>query len=205
MARALRHQTAGAIYHLMSRGVRRLPIFTGDEDRLIFLRILSETVRVFGWRCPAYCLMSNHYHAVVVTPEPNIGVGMKRLNGLYAQNFNRRHGFRGHLFEDRYRSVDVVSDEQFVTLLQYVVLNPVQSGMCAGPDQWPWSSYRATVGTVPAPRFLDVAGVLRRFDADDARARQLYRSSVSSRLELRRAAAPPKGPPDMRHDPASAV
>ena len=135
--------------------------------------------------------MTNHYHAVVVTPDPNIGLGMNRLNGLYAQNFNRRHGFRGHLFEDRYRSIDVVSDEQFVTLLQYVVLNPVQSGMCAGPDQWPWSSYRATVGAVPAPRFLDVRAVLRRFDLDDSRARQLYRSSVYSRLELRRAAALP--------------
>jgi REP element-mobilizing transposase RayT len=188
MSRALRRQTAGAIYHLMSRGVRKLPIFTDDEDRVIFLRMLSETVRVFGWRCPAYCLMTNHYHAVVVTPEPNIGMGMKRLNGLYAQNFNRRHGFRGHLFEDRYRSIDVVTDEQFVTLLQYVVLNPVQSGMCAGPDQWPWSSYRATVGAVPVPRFLDVPGVLRWFDTDDDRARQLYRSSIYLRLEQRHAA-----------------
>ncbi len=188
MSRALRRQEAGATYHLMSRGVRKLPIFTTDEDRLMFLRILAETVRVFGWRCWAYCLMTNHYHALVVTPEPNVGKGMKRLNGLYAQNFNQRHGFRGHLFEDRYRSVDIVTDEQFVTVLQYVVLNPVRSGMCAGPDQWPWSSYRATVGAVPAPRFLDVPGVLRWFDADHARARQLYRSSVYSRLELRRAA-----------------
>jgi putative transposase len=175
----------------MSRGVRKAPIFTDDEDRVNFLRMLSETVRVFGWRCPAYCLMTNHYHAVVVTPEPNVGMGMKRLNGLYAQNFNRRHGFRGHLFEDRYRSIDVVSDEQFVTPLQYVVLNPVQSGMCAGPDQWPWSSYRATVGSVPAPRFLDVPGVLPWFDADDLRARQVHRSSVCSRLELRHAGATP--------------
>jgi putative transposase len=188
MARALRRQEAGAIYHLMSRGVRKLPIFTSDEDRVIFLRILSETVRQFGWRCPAYCLMTNHYHAVVVTPEPNVGVGMKRLNGLDAQNFNRRHGLRGHVFEDRYRSIDVVSDEQCVGLLQYVVLNPVQSGMCAGPDRWPWSSYRATVGTVPAPRFLDVPGVLRWFDADDALARELYRSSIYSRLEQRHVA-----------------
>jgi REP-associated tyrosine transposase len=188
MARALRRQEAGAIYHLMSRGVRKLPIFADDDDRLIFLRILSEAVRVHGWRCPAYCLMTNHYHAVVVTPDPNVGVGMKRLNGLYAQGFNRRHGLRGHLFEDRYWSIDVVSDDQYVTLLQYVVLNPVASGMCNGPDQWPWSSYRATVGSAPAPRFLDVPGVLRWFDGDDDRARELYRSSVYSRLEQRREA-----------------
>ena len=129
MSRALRRQEAGATYHMMSRGVRKLPIFTTDEDRLMFLRILAETVRVFGWRCWAYCLMPNHYHALVVTPEPNVGKGMKRLNGLYAQNFNQRYGFRGHLFEDRYRSVDIVADEQFVTVLQYVVLNPVRSGM----------------------------------------------------------------------------
>jgi REP-associated tyrosine transposase len=189
MARALRHQAAGAIYHIMSRGVRKLPVFTSDDDRVIFLHILAETVRQFGWQCRAYCLMRNHYHAVVVTPKPNVGVGMKRLNGLYAQNFNRRHGLRGHVFEDRYRSVDVVSETQFVTVLQYVVLNPVQSGLCSGPDQWPWSSYRATVGTAPAPRFLDVSGVLSWFDADTDRARQLYRSSVYSRLEERHAAA----------------
>ena len=114
--------------------------------------------------------MTNHYYAVVITPEPNVGMGMKRLNGLYAQGFNRRHGLRGHLFEDRDHSIDVVADDQFVTLLQYVVLNPVQSGMCAGPDQWPWSSYRATVGAAPAPRFLDVPSVLRWFDTDDVRA-----------------------------------
>ena len=191
MARALRRQEAGAIYHLMSRGVRKLPIYADDEDRMIFLRMLSETVRVFEWRCAAYCLMTNHYHAVVVTPEPNVGMGMKRLNGLYAQGFNRRHGLRGHLFEDRYRSIDVLTDDQVVTLVQYVVLNPVQSGMCAGPDQWPWSSYRATVGAAPAPRFLDVSNVLRWFDTDDVRARELYRSSVYSRLELRRSAAAP--------------
>lgn len=173
----------------MSRGVRKLAVFMDDEDRLTFLRILSRRVRLFGWQCAAYCLMPNHYHVVAVTPEPNIGLGMKRLNGLYAQNFNRRHGLRGHLFEDRYRSVDAVSDEHFVTVLQYVVLNPVP-GVCAGPDQWPWSSYRATVGTVPAPRFLDVASVLRWFDADDVRARELYRSSVYSRLEQRRSSDP---------------
>ena len=134
----------------------------------------------------AYCLMTNHYHAVVVTSEPNVGVGMKRLNGLYAQNFN--HGLRGHVFEDRYRSIDVVSDEQFVGLLQYVVLNPVQLGTWCRVVRWPWSSYRATVGTVPAPRFLDVPGSLRWFDADDAVARQLYRSSIYSRLEQRHVA-----------------
>ena len=123
-------------------------------------------------------------------PGAFVGTGMKRLNGLYAQGFNRRHGLRGHLFEDRYLSIDVVTDDQFVTLLQYVVLNPVESGLCAGPDRWVWSSYPATVGSVPAPRFLDVSGVLRRFDVDDSRARQLYRSSIYSRLEQRRAAAP---------------
>jgi putative transposase len=190
MARALRRQDPGATYHIMSRGVRKSPVFTSEDDRLTFLHILAETIRHFGWRCPAYCLMTTHYHIAVVTPEPNIGVGMKRLNGLYAQGFNRRHGFRGHVFEDRYRSVDVVSEDQFLTLMQYVALNPVQSGMCAGPDQWWRSSYRATVGTAPRPKFLDVAAVLRLFDANDAVARQLYRAFIYSRLEQRRAAAP---------------
>jgi hypothetical protein len=100
---------------------------------------------------------------------------------------------------------NVVTDEQYKALLHDVVLNPVQSGMCTGPDQWSWSSYRATVGAVPAPRFLDVSGVLRWFDTDPDRARQLYRSSVYARLEMRRTEPRAPDPQGGGHSSAPAV
>jgi putative transposase len=181
----------------MSRGVRKSPIYVAEEDPVIFLDLLGQVVGRFGWICPAYCLMPNHYHVAVITPEANVADGMKRLNGLYAQGFNRRHGFRGHVFEDRYRSVTVVSDDQFLRLMGYVVLNPVKPGMCAGPDEWPWSSYPATVGAATPPPFLATGAVLQCFDRDDRVARELYRGFVYSRLEERRsrnriATAPPR-------------
>ena len=94
----------GALYHAGTRGIRRSRIFLADDDRLLFLAILGDVVRRFGWQCHAFCLMTNHYHLAVRTPDANIGDGMHRLNGLYAQVFNRRHGFAGHLFDARYWS-----------------------------------------------------------------------------------------------------
>ena len=112
-------------------------------------------------RCQAYCLMGNHYHLALRTPEANIGAGMHRLNGLYAQAFNRRHGFTGHLFEDRYWSTMPETEEEVFKVLRYVVLNPVRAGLCALPHQWPWSSYRSTAGIDPAPGFLDLRWLAR--------------------------------------------
>jgi REP-associated tyrosine transposase len=156
MARRNRIQTHGAVYHTGTRGIRRMPIFLGDDDRHLFLAILGDVVTRFEWSCRAYCLMGNHYHLALCTPEANIGDGMHRLNGLYAQAFNRRHGFKGHLFEERYWSSLVETDEQVLTVMRYVVLNPVRARLCALPHQWPWSSYRATAGIDRKPRFLDL-------------------------------------------------
>jgi putative transposase len=185
MARPKRIQTHGAIYHAGTRGVRRMPIFLGDDDRHLFLAVLGDVVRRFHWRCEAYCLMGNHYHLALRTPEPNVGAGMQRLNGLYAQAFNRRHGFKGHLFEERYWSPLVETDEHMFEVMRYVVLNPVRAGICALPHQWPWSSYRATAGLAPKPQFLDL-GRLREWGRDR------YRSYVLEGLE-QPAASPDAG------------
>ena len=101
-----------------------------DDDRHLFVAILGDVVERFKWECRAYCLMTNHYHLALRTPEANIGAGMHRLNGLYAQAFNRRHGFKGHLFEERYWSGLIETDEHVFNLMRYVVLNPVRAGMC---------------------------------------------------------------------------
>ncbi|HEX2379067.1 MAG TPA: transposase [Gaiellales bacterium] len=176
MARRHRIQTHGATYHAGTRGIRRMPVFLGDDDRQLFLAILADVVERFEWRCQAYCLMGNHYHLALRTPEANIGAGMHRLNGLYAQAFNRRHGFNGHLFEDRYWSTLAETDADVFRITRYVVLNPIRAGMCALPHQWPWSSYRATAGLDARPAFLDL-GWLGEWGRDR------YRSYVLEGLE----------------------
>ncbi|MGH7801397.1 MAG: transposase, partial [Thermodesulfobacteriota bacterium] len=107
MARPLRLEFPGALYHITSRGNARQEIFLSDDDRTSFLNLLGREVEQQRWRCHAYCLMSNHYHIMIETPEGNLVLGMRRLNGAYSQEFNRRHGRVGHLFQGRYKSIIV--------------------------------------------------------------------------------------------------
>ena len=127
--------------------------------------------------------MDNHYHAVVETPEANLSTGMHRLNGVYAQRFNRRHELDGHLFQDRFHSVLVESDWHMLALARYVVLNPVRAGLCDRAEHWRWSSHRAIAGlVVPAP-LLTVDWLLGYFGAANDRARAAYRSYVATEAE----------------------
>ena len=174
MSRPPRSQIPGGIYHVTTRGVRRLPIFLDRKDRRRFLRIIAAVVEEFRWICHAYCLMTNHYHLLVTTPKPNIARGMERLNGLYAQGYNHKHEEVGHVFHRRYHSPLVESEAHLLETVRYIVRNPVRAGICPHPGDWEWSSYRATLGLAPAPRFLAVETVLDFFSARDlevARAR----------------------------------
>jgi putative transposase len=166
MARKNRVQAPGAHYHVGVRGNAKSPVFTSDEDRQRFLDILGEVVDRYGWRCYAYCLMTNHYHLAVTTPEPNLGAGMGRLNQLYAQWFNHRHDRTGHLFQERYWSELLETEAHVLAVVRYIAENPVRAGLCARPRDWPWSSAPATVGMVPVPAFLDVRWVRTQFAAD---------------------------------------
>lgn len=156
MGRALRTAPAGGSFHVTTRGNRLQTVYHDDIDRSWFLSLLADVVKRFEWSVLAYCEMTNHYHLVVHTPEPTLSAGMQRLNGVHAQRFNWRHGVAGHLFERPFRCRQAVSDDDLKELVRYVVLNPVRAGMHEQPGEWPWSSYRATAGHVPAPGFLDV-------------------------------------------------
>ena len=158
VASAPRQEEAGAIHHAYSRGVRRQEIFVDDDDRCAYLRALGKVVRWYRWRCLAYCLMGNHVHLLIETPQPNLGDGMRRLNGVYAHGFNRRHGHCGHVFERRYGSRRVAGDAQFVTTLRYIALNPVEAGLCEDARDWRWSSYALLVEGI-APEWVDGARV----------------------------------------------
>ena len=164
---------------MLTRGNRRQPIFVARGDAPSFLWLLAQVVRRLGWRCHDYCLMPNHYHAVIETPNPDLAVGMQRLNGVYAKWFNYHHGVEGHLFERRYRAIVIESDGQLLAVSRYVVLNPVVAGLCDHPGEWPWSSYRATAGLEPPPEFLTCDWTLSFFGSDPERARAAYRAFIA--------------------------
>lgn len=176
MPRELRPRVAGGIFHVVTRGNNHRSIYTCADDRELFLRLLDKIVWRSGWRLHAYCLMGNHFHLLVQTPEVNLAPGMQFLNGTYARLFNELHGRRDHLFGRRYRCVQVVREEHFVWLTRYIVRNPVREGWCARPGDWRWSSFRATVGDDERPRYLSTAWVLARFGRDHSVAVRRYRS-----------------------------
>jgi len=176
--RPLRLQLAGGLYHIGARGNRRQQIFSDETDYRRFLEILAAVIERFQWRCHAYCLMTNHFHLVIETPEPNISEGMQLLNGTYAQWFNLRYGYQGHLFQGRFFSELIESAYHLLELSRYVVLNPVRAGLCSDPGGWPWSSYRAFVGEVRRAAFLTVDWVLGQFGREPSRARETFRRFV---------------------------
>ncbi len=178
MARPLRLEFPGALYHVTSRGNARLPIFEDDQDRQRFLTILGEAVKRFNWLCHAYCLMVNHYHLVVETVEGNLSQGMRHINGVYTQDFNRRHNRVGHVFQGRFKSILVERDSYLLELCRYVVLNPVRADMVEQPEQYPWSNYRATAGFGKRPFFLTVEWILAQFGQKRVEAQRAYRRFV---------------------------
>jgi putative transposase len=174
MPRRPRLLEPGAIYHVTSRGTEGRPIFLDDLDRELFLTVLAEVVELRSWMCPAYCLMTNHFHLLVQTPHPDLAAGMHCLNSYYANFFNRRHNHVGHLFQSRYTSIVIERESHLLESCRYVVLNPVRAGLCRRPGYWRWSSYRATAGYVAPPSFLAVDWVRAQFGNEPRRAALRY-------------------------------
>jgi len=165
MPRKPREEVEDGIHHVFARGNDRQLVFWDDEDRLRYLKGLCDVVWRQRWRCFAFCLMDNHLHLLVQTPEANLGDGMRRLHGQYALLFNRRHNKVGHVFQGRFGSKLVRSDEQLWTTARYIQRNPVEAGLCRSAVEWRWSSHRGTVeGTAPSwidvPRFLSYFGTM---------------------------------------------
>ena len=140
MPRKLREELEGALYHVYARGNGKQRIFVDDCDRRMYLLLLQREIERRNWRCLAYCLMENHVHLVLETPEANLGRGMQRLHSTYAQYLNERHEQVGHLFQGRYGAVRIEDDEQLWTTLAYIAANPVKSKLCDSATDWPWSS-----------------------------------------------------------------
>jgi REP element-mobilizing transposase RayT len=179
MPRRLREIVPGGTYHVFTRGSNRQSIFQFDSDRTDFLMCLERVVERFELRCVAYCLMPNHYHLVLETPDGALSAAMKAVNGRYSLRFNKRYGRDAHLFKNRFGAVLQESEEQLLWTLRYTVRNPVESGLCADPEDWPWSSYRACAGIELAPAFLDLAGALTHFGDRPSGAMATYRAHVT--------------------------
>lgn len=178
MARPLRIEFPGAVYHVTSRGNERKAIFRDDQDRKMFLDILEHVTNRYNWLCHAYCLMENHYHLLIDTPDANLSMGMRQLNGIYTQRFNRRHDRVGHLFQGRFKAVVVQKDSHLLEACRYVVLNPVRSKRVERPEQWVWSSHMATAGRTKPHPCLVTDWILSQFGYERKMAEAGYREFV---------------------------
>ncbi len=179
MARPLRIEYEGALYHITSHGNARNQIYSNDQDRLLFLKTLEKVVSRYAWICHAYCLMDNHYHLLIETPSPNLSRGMQLLNGIYTQSFNRRHKRSGHVFQGRFKAILVEKESHLLELARYIVLNPVRAKIVRSARDWLWSSYRATTGEDQSPDFLTVDWILSQFDEQQEPAVRAYKRFVS--------------------------
>lgn len=183
MARPLRIEYAGALHHVMARGNGRGDVFVDDDDREAFLSEFARICERFDWLVWCYCLMGNHYHLLVETRRPTLSRGMRELNGVYTQRFNRRHGHVGHVFQGRFKSVLVDKDSYLLELSRYIVLNPVRAGLCARAEDWRWSSYCAVMGKAPTPDRLALHQTLDLFATSWGAARRAYARFVAAGVD----------------------
>ena len=159
MSRPLRIEFPGAVYHVTSRGDRRELIYRDDDDRLAQLLVIAHAMARFDAQMLAYCLMGNHYHFVLHTRQANLSRLMRHVNGVYTQDFNRRHGVVGHLLQGRFKAILVDRDAYLLALCRYVERNPVAAGIVRQPQDWPWSSCRAHLGLESTPPWLNTDGL----------------------------------------------
>lgn len=178
LARPPRLLAADATYHVMARGNNHQPIFDDNADREVFLTLLGDVVVHRAWAHTAFCLMGNHFHSVIRTPEPDLSGGMRDLLGKYALAFNRRHGRSGSLFGGRFHAVVIKSDEQLLEAIRYVAANPVRAGLLDRAEDWPWSSYSSLVAGERPAASLDVPELLALFHPVQKRALMVLRDFV---------------------------
>lgn len=181
MARALRIQVSGGTYHVTTKGCAERLIYFDDIDRRCFEAILASVIEQHEWSCSSFCLMGTHYHLLVATPLGDLAAGMQRLNGQYAQTFNRRHGTTGHVFKARYHSEFMQTDSHLLEVTRYVALNPVRAGLCRRPEDWPWSTFAETIGLRPPRPFIAIDALLELFADDPNLARSRFQVFVEDR------------------------
>jgi putative transposase len=180
MSRPLRIEYASAVYHITSRGNEKKAVYKDDVDRETFLDTLFQVNKRYNWICHAYCLMNNHYHLIIETPDGNLSAGMRQLNGVYTQTFNKRHKRVGHLFQGRYKAILIQKDSHLLEVCRYVVLNPVRAKAVERPELWKWSSYQGTGGREKPHPCLTTEWILGQFGTTRSIAKEAYQKFVQS-------------------------
>ncbi|MCR4312044.1 MAG: transposase [Candidatus Uhrbacteria bacterium] len=183
MARPLRIEYPGALYHVTSRGNKKQDIFLTQNDRFLFLLTLNKIIKTHNWICHAYCLMNNHYHLLIETPDANLSSGMHDLNGEYTQIYNRIHQAVGHILQGRYKAFVIEKETYFLEVARYIVLNPVRAGFVKHPKDWMWSSFNSTRGSAKSDPLLDTSFLLSQFGRRKAQARQKYTEFVLNGIQ----------------------
>ncbi len=163
---------------MTSRGDGQDDIYLDDTDRRNYFAVLDAVCSRFNWEVHAYCLMDNHYHLLVETPDGNLSQGMRQLNGVYTQQFNLHHYRVGHVYQGRYKAIIIEKETHLLELARYIVLNPVRAEMVRSVRDWPWSSYRMTVGQVEAPSWLNTEWILSAFAKRKRAAQEKYKAFV---------------------------
>jgi len=182
MARPLRIEYSGACYHVTSRGNEQKDVFKSQRDREKFLGYLESASLRYGAVIHAYCLMSNHFHLLLETPEGNLSQIMRHINGAYTTYFNVKRKRAGHLFQGRYKAILVEADDYLTELSRYIHLNPVSVGIVERPEQYQWSSYRSYTGHDNPPEWLKTGFILGCFAKKPANAQKKYRIFVEDLL-----------------------
>lgn len=178
MARPLRVEYPGAFYHVINRGNAGEDIFKSLRDREKFLEYLETATSRFFIRIHTYCLMTNHYHVLVETPEANLSRVMKWINVSYAVYFNTKRKRHGHLFQGRFKSVLVDADEYLKQLSRYIHLNPVRAKMVESVSDYQWSSYGFFIGKKKSPKWLETDWLLSQFGRNQKEGKKNYKAFV---------------------------
>lgn len=178
MGRPLRIEYPGAFYHVTSRGNEKKDVFKSQRDREKFLSYLESATERYGAAVHVYCLMSNHYHLLLQTPQGNLSQIMRHINGAYTNYFNAKRKRAGHLFQGRYKAILVEKDAHALELSRYIHLNPVRAGMVPMPEEYRWSSYQSYIGKVEPPNWLRTTEQLGYFQGAEREKREAYRKFV---------------------------
>lgn len=175
MSRQLRIEYPGALYHVTARGNSKAAIFINDDDRYKFLDTLESCTKAFNFICHGYCIMNNHYHLLIETPDANLSAGIHRLNSVYAHYFNKQYDRVGHVFQGRFKAILVQRENYLLELCRYIVLNPVRAGIVNHPAEYRWSNFSSTIGNTKwYDSFLTTEWILAQFDNDISLARRKY-------------------------------
>jgi len=172
------------MYHIISRGVARMTIFHSEKDWIKFLLFMERVIQKYNWICHAYCLMGNHYHILLETPDANMVPGMKQLNQFYSQFYNWKYQRVGPVLQGRYKAWLVEKEEKLLDNCRYIVNNPVKAKMAQHPSEWPYSSFRATRGLERVPEYLETEFLLRYFSPSRKKAQKMYEDFILADIEM---------------------